>query len=223
MTDDQEPSVGLPNDEMDPEERAWQSWVSPHYRRSDFPALGPTEEQEILIFADRVWGWQIDVAMRLLETDKHADYAALAILMSYFEMIGKHLQGFEGEGASRKHFVIGFGDVFADRPPQETARIAERIYEAVRCGLYHDSITSHGIAIAGRDDAHVIKEQPDADGNVEITINPGGLLDWVRLHFAGYVGELLSEAGTEKRELFHRRFRNVHGSASGEGAGAAET
>jgi hypothetical protein len=209
MSEDGEPrSVG---DEMDPEERGWLSWVSPHYRRCDFPGEGLTEEHEVSVFADRVWGWQLDVAVRLLEADRHSDYAVLAIVASYFEMIGKHLEGFEGHGASEKHFLIGFRDVFADRPPEETERIGGRIYEAVRCGLYHDGVTGAGIAVAGRDDPHGYKEQPDADGNVELMIKPGAILDRVRLHFASYVGELLADPKSDKRARFLRRFRSVHG------------
>ena len=208
---DQDAPVGSIGDSMDPEERAWLSWLSPHYRRCDFPALGLTEEQEVLVFADRVWGWQIDVAARLLAADKHADFAVLAILTSYFEMIGKHLEGFEGRGASERHFLIGFADVFDGLALDARDRIGARIYEAVRCGLYHDSITGAGIAIAGRDDPRVFAELPDLDGKVELMIKPGGVLDTVRLHFASYVGELLSEPEGEKRQRFLRRFRNVAG------------
>lgn len=203
-----ESPTGSIGDSMDPEECAWLSWVSPHYRRRDFPAEGLAEEHAILIFADGVWGWQIDVAARLLETDKRSDYAALAILTSYFEMIGKHLEGFEGRGASARHFLIGFADVCDGLAPEARDRIGERLYEAVRCGLYHDSITGAGIAIAGRDDPRVLAH-PNPDGNVELMIKPGGLLDRVRLHFASYVGELLSEPGGDKRERFLRRFRYV--------------
>ena len=207
-----EPPVGSIGDEMDPEERGWLSWVSPHYRRCDFPAEGLTPEQEVVVFADRVWGWQVDVAARLLAADAHADYAVLSIVTSYFEMIGKHLEGFEEPvGESKAHFLVGFRDVFSERPPEETTRIGERLYEAVRCGLYHDAITGAGIAVSGRDDPRVLAELPDPDGGVELMLSPGGILDRVRLHFASYVGELLAEPESDKRERFLRRFHAVHG------------
>jgi hypothetical protein len=43
-------------DELDPEERAWLSYISPHYARSDLGPEAPSAELKVLVFADRVWG-----------------------------------------------------------------------------------------------------------------------------------------------------------------------
>jgi hypothetical protein len=58
--------------------------------------------------------------------------------MSYFEMIGKHLVGFEGVGASRKHFDVGFDSIFPEVDAEARERIAGRLYVGVRNGMYHD-------------------------------------------------------------------------------------
>ena len=76
-------------------------WISKSYTDADFCGNpGPTERIEI--FRDRVMGWQIDIAkemVRQIETPgtgdvmKHAGYAVLAVLTSYFEMIQQHIEG----------------------------------------------------------------------------------------------------------------------------------
>jgi hypothetical protein len=66
------PSLGLDPDSLDPESRAWESFISPHFRLKDLGRRFPKPEQLIAGFADRVWGWQIDVADRLMKSEQHA-------------------------------------------------------------------------------------------------------------------------------------------------------
>lgn len=187
--------------------RAWLSYVSPHYGRSD---LGPaaTDELKVLVFADRVWGWQLDVAERLVKTDEQSGFAVLGIVMSYFEMIGKHLRGFEGMGESAIHFRVGFDSAFPDVPKDQADRIADRLYKSVRNGLYHDAITSAGIALTRRKDdpPRVLYETPGMDGMREIVINPELLTSHIRRHFASYVAGLLRDPDGETRKGFVKRF-----------------
>lgn len=201
-------------DQLDPEDRAWLSSISPHFTRADLGAGLPSEEVLIQVFADRVWGWQLDVADRLIKTDEHAGFAVLSIVMSYFEMIGKHLRGFEGTGESKAHFRIGFDAVVGKGLTTDQAdRIAERLYGSVRNGMYHDALTSAGIALARHpEDARVLHETRGVDGTVEIVINPERLIGAIRRHFAAYVTELLREPKGEARKAFITRFRWVDGS-----------
>lgn len=191
----------------DPEERAWNSSISPHFRRSDLGPARPSDVQFIMVFADRVFGWQLDTADRLIKADEHAGFAVLSIVISYFEMIGKHIEGFEGEGESRKHFRIGFQSVFQhDFDPEQADSIADRLYSSVRNGLYHDAITSAAIVLR-RDpsDMRIMYAIQGLDGETEIVINPEWLTNRIRDHFAAYVGELLLEPPGELRATFMRR------------------
>ena len=67
-------------DSMDPEVRAWESYISPHFRRKDLGPDAPKVEQLVAVFADRVWGWQIDIADRLMKSEEHGGFAVLAIV-----------------------------------------------------------------------------------------------------------------------------------------------
>jgi hypothetical protein len=189
---------------MDPEERAWESFVSPHFRRKD---LGPvaTPEQIIAVFADRVTGWQIDIADRLMKTEEHAGFAVLSIVASYFEMIGKHLEGFQGVGRSSYHFRKGFDSVFPEVDAAQRERISARIYQDVRNGMYHDAITVGGIALSRSTGDRVLYETPGVDGTVEIVLNPELLTSRIRTHFAAYVAALLADPTSSLRAAFLRR------------------
>lgn len=207
MTDDptsDDAATGLYPDGMDPEERAWKSFISPHFRRKD---LGPvaTPEQVIAVFADRVHGWQIDIADRLIKTEEHAGFAVLSIVSSYFEMIGKHLEGYEGVGRSRYHFGKGFDSVFPEVDAAQRDRVSARIYADVRNGLYHDAITMGGIALSRSTGNRVLYETPGVDGSVEIVLNPELLTSRIRTHFAAYIAALLADPSTELRAAFLKR------------------
>jgi hypothetical protein len=197
-------------EEMDAEERAYASTISPHFRRMDFGPASPTPAQIIAIFADRVNGWQIDVADRLIKSDEHSGFAVLAIVMSYFEMIGKHLTGYEGTGAVGEHFRAGFDSVFQEVDPAERGRFADRLYKGVRNGLYHDAITTSGIVLAREpDDRRILAERATVDDAIEVVVNPELLVARIRTHFAAYVAALLDPSNAELREAFLRRFLAV--------------
>jgi len=68
--------------------------ISPKYTTLDFPN-GMTIENKIDIFADRINGWQIGIAQKIIQHQiQHSGFALLHIVFSYFEMIGKYLSGF---------------------------------------------------------------------------------------------------------------------------------
>lgn len=198
----------MSDSELDAEERAWQSYISPHFKRSDLGTASPNAEQMICLFADRVWGWQIDVADRLIDADEESAFAVLGIVMSYFEMIGKHLEGYEGTGESRVHFRVGFDSAFPEIDGDLAERIANRLYRSVRNGLYHDTITTAGVIIARHpaEDKRLLFERPSLDGSSEVVLNPELLVDRMRRHFAAYVGGLLGDREGEMRAAFLRRF-----------------
>jgi hypothetical protein len=214
--------MGLDPDSLDPEVRAWESFISPHFRRKDLGRDVPKPEQLIAVFADRVWGWQIDIADRLMKSEQYAGFAVLSIIASYFEMIGKHLEGFEGVGESSYHFRKGFDAVFPEAPIDARDRISRRIYLGVRNGLYHDALTSAGIALARDTSSRVMYETPGVDGTTEIVLNPEPLTSRISQHFSVYVGELLAGPGSELRAAFLRRQAWVNGHPIAEAAPDAD-
>jgi hypothetical protein len=83
--------------------------ISEHFTDEQFTPPASLEEK-VAIFADRVWGWQLNVADRM-RADAHAGFAILAVVASYFEMIAKYQEGFVGPGASKDHFKKGVQSV----------------------------------------------------------------------------------------------------------------
>ena len=74
-------------------------WIGPHFRSDFFGERYPDSlslEDKIAIFSDGVRGWQLDVADKVLRQDRHSGFAALSIVISYFEMIARY-EGGKGE------------------------------------------------------------------------------------------------------------------------------
>ncbi len=166
----------------------------------------------MIVFADQVFGWQLDVAEDL-KTHPHAGFAILAIVLSYFETIAKFEAG-DPARRSKVRFKEGIQSVIG---PLATAaqldipsELLDALYEDVRGGMYHSSITSEKI---------MLSSDPDAlfqwDGTL-LVINPHHLVDVIRRHFAKYVGCLMSSdtANAELPDNFEKVFHTRSGGKS---------
>lgn len=184
-------------------------WVSPHFVSSDF-GEAPTLEQVVLLFVDGVWGWQLDQAERLLQASAHAGLAALSVVVSYFEMIEQYREGILGApGTSRTLFSDGVRWVLGDTGTEEAREMMiERLWHAVRNGLYHDALVREGVVLSGELKKGVVMEtRPAPDGRVELAINPHALVRELQRHFAAYVVSLLDPGNAEVRDAFMRRLQ----------------
>ncbi|HLN28253.1 MAG TPA: hypothetical protein VK395_10960 [Gemmataceae bacterium] len=153
----------------------------------------PNVDEKILIFEDRVIGWQIAIAeelRRLIDDPKnkgtpiqHAGFALLSILFSYFEMITQYKRGKDSKGKSDKFIKRGLDDVF---PNRFTDGQRKDIANLVRNGLYHTTFTKKGVLLHGQYEKSIeIK-----DGNV--LVNPHRLVDDIKVHFEQYIQDLKS-------------------------------
>jgi len=184
-------------------------WVSPHFASSDF-GENPTTEQMVILFVDGVWGWQLDQAERLMQASPHAGLAALSVLVSYFEMIEQYREGIVGaRGKSRRLFRDGVRWVLGGAVPKEGAdQMAQRLYDAVRNGLYHDALVREGVVLSGELGSGVVMQtRTSPGGDTELAINPSELVRVLQRHFAKYVVSLLDPGNVELRDAFVRRFR----------------
>lgn len=180
------------------------TWISPNFQNVDFPS-GMSTDQEIEVFADRVKGWQLDIAQQCIDNIRHSGFAVLHIVASYFEMIAKFQDGFAKEGKSQEYFKKGVYSVFPalhNYPREVSDRLLNKLYEDVRCGLYHSGITGSDITINPNLDA-AIGFSEDAQ---RVVINPQKLVPALQQHFQSYIRELRDSRKQDLRDKFEARF-----------------
>src|SRR5262249_44282759 len=142
-------------------------FISPNFTEEQFPSGGPqTLEEKLLVFSDRVSGWQLAIADQLAAQIPHSGFGVLSIVTSYFEMIGMYIHGpnktkevsVRGRGqkqrdwGSREYFEAGVKSVFpqlAHQNAQHVRWFMRAFYQNVRCGLYHHGATRSRIVLTG--------------------------------------------------------------------------
>lgn len=209
-------------------------WISPHYRLSEFDQPLSIDDK-ILIFKDRVFGWKLNIADciinggtslsndgKLINIQKipHSGYAVLDIIFSYFEMIGKYVDGYDQSGRSKHYCQIGLERVFPALFTQRkgsfenqeivvkghgiyvTDYIVKIIYESIRCGLYHSGIASGPVVLSSE------FQTPLAFDPYKglLYINPHKFVKTLINDFEKYIDELSNPANKQLRDNFLRRF-----------------
>ena len=191
--------------------------ISPHFTQHDFELPTIRVEDKIAIFADRVRGWQLDIAERLVRQEQHSGYAVLSIVINYFEMIAKYEQGYEGVYGSQEHFVVGAQTVLAALMSNPDFGVGEdtfkTLYTDVRCGIYHSGLTVGNIVLTAVARKTTLPSGRETEvpvwtshGGSVVYIYPLLLVHWIQRHFSGYVAQLLDPRNDELRQMFERRF-----------------
>lgn len=191
-------------------------YISPNYQDTDF--VGPLSvDDKITIFSDRTYGWQLDIADQLINGKRgpdggiivkaipHSGFAALSIVLSYFEMIAKYRDGFRGKGKSESYFKQGVYSVFPQLktgPSQIVDSLLDVIYSGGRCSLYHSAITNRQIILSCD-----TKVPMGFDPHKSILeINPCLLPPGLEAHLQDYVKQLRNVNNSLLRENFEKRF-----------------
>lgn len=156
-------------------------FVSRKYLSSDF-ASPPTLDEKVTVFEDRVLGWQIDIAQevrRQIESGgdngpfRHAGYALVSLLFSYFEMIAQFIEGTSSQGGSKATFVRGFKYVYPSTTMSNSN--IEEVYKRVRCGMYHDGFTVF-LPILSHDNRKFYPFALNSNGTVAVQMR------WLKVH-----------------------------------------
>ncbi|MGA3023205.1 MAG: hypothetical protein ABSF98_00410 [Bryobacteraceae bacterium] len=172
-------------------------------------------EDKIDVFEDWMNGWLLRHAQALCD-DKYvfrneAGFAILMLATAYFEPIESYHTGQSSEGRSKAFFRRGFLRVFSGLPatlsekgyaePDSVAnKIADEIYDHLRCGLFHEGGTKHKLLIR-EDTAPLGCMLETTTGEVgSIVIDPRRFLAEVQYHLDAYVRQLRdpSQAGLRK-------------------------
>ena len=177
-------------------------WISPNFKDDDFPS-GMSIEQKIKVFADRVNGWQLNIAQQCADNITHSGFAVLHIVVSYFEMIAKYRDGFTQDRESEQYFTKGVFSVFPEleNQGQISDRLLDKLYSEVRCGLYHGGITGSNIWITSDFDSSIVFATDE-----KVAINPHRLVLALKQHFKSYIQELQDSRNKSLRDNFEARF-----------------
>ena len=191
-------------------------WISPNYRDTDFPH--PLSlDNKITVFLDRISGWQLDIADKCINGEKDpsgniirqpltgAGFATLSIVLSYFEMIAKHRDGFQNTGRSEHYFKEGVRSVFpilTTYPRRVVDDLLDALYKGTRCGLYHCAITNSKILLTGETRSPMVFKPTIP----RLIINPHLLVPVLKNHLETYGRDLRNTSNTQLRQDFEARF-----------------
>jgi hypothetical protein len=184
------------------------NWVSPHFTEAD---KGSTPDNDALIevFRDRIDGWQLSIAEEMLRqiedsplypAMKHAAYALISVVFSYFEMVGQLVKMPGKKTGATDDFVAGFEDVYPAWKGR--TRDIETVYDRIRCGMFHNGYTKRGVYIDG--DYTVTFELKSGI----VQLNPHTLVRDLRKHFTALTTRLEIKTNSNLRsnliELLNR-------------------
>jgi len=189
-----------------------------------------TLDDMIDLFNCRVDVWQLGPAVQILKQIeispscsvwRHAAYALLGIVFTYFEMIGKSLNpASQPRGTSKVDFNYGFCDVYpafgstsVGHTDQELPDVAA-FRDRARNGLYHLGYTKgnlfiHNDSSLATDDFFVDRREPEP----KYLVNPHQMTRTIVGHFPSFMGRLRDSSGQsdDLRSRFRRFFVEFHG------------
>ena len=178
-------------------------FISPNHRLEEFPR-GLSLEDKIAVFADRVWGWQLNIAEQVARDIKDSGFAVLSIVLSYFEMIAKYCAGYIDIYESEHYFKEGVKLVFPELSSGEGQEAINALllglYRQVRCGMYHNALT-HGTVELSGDIGTPIEFVSDQGW---IRINPHLLVKAIKNHFYAYLNGTLKDPDRVKDDVTWR-------------------
>ena len=178
--------------------------LSPKYSTRDFPDFpnGMTLENKIDVFEDRIYGWQIGVAKKIIRHDiSHAGLALLQIVVCYFEMLGIYVAGYIGDRRSPANFKKGFKATFPEIGDEEE-EFVNTFYDSIRNGLYHVGLPKAGVILHCGNHGSV----GFLPGTRNLVVCPDALVDDIDIKFRQYVTDLRNPEKTELRRHFESRF-----------------
>lgn len=181
------------------------------------------------LFECRVEVWQLGPAVEIWKQHDakkevksspwaHSAYALLAIVFTYFEMIGKSLNpGSRSRGTAGSDFNYGFCDVypsFASPSGQYTDEAlpdVQQFRDRVRNGLYHLGYTKGHLFIHDEPRSRVPEDFwiDRTESPPRYFVNPHQVTRKIVDHFPGFIERVRSD--NDLRDRFRRFFVTFHG------------
>lgn len=186
--------------------------VSYKSRRRDFPKKWKDlnfENHKLRLFQEQIEGWVIKVAKEIKDKKiGHADFAVLAILLSYFENIAKFKVGFTKQGKDSKsgyYFRKGLRLVFPKLKKSQKDKIHDLFYSQTRSGLYHVGLTGPKVELDCSINAAFVFN------NKRLIICPKKMIPEIKEHFDKYCQDLRDPKNKTLRVNFQKRLKFVWG------------
>jgi hypothetical protein len=198
------------------------NFISKTFTTAHFPNGPQTTDEKVLVFTDRVRGWQLDPALRCIRSDPHAGFAVLHIVVSYFEVVGmiefdatthSYLKKSSGGWESGREFKAGLMTVLPELSTQNSKHVRwfrNDFYKKVRCGLYHQSMTRSGILVSGQlahQDGYEFLDLGNQGS--AIIINPERLAQRLSEHLANFELRLRDPQNQQLRRQFEQVFAKL--------------
>lgn len=152
---------------------------------------------KINIYEDRVNGWFLDIG-RLLIPNVYSEFVILQIAISYIEGNQQLRDGKISTGHSETCFAKAVQRIFA--PDGVILEDAKILYREVRCGLFHQGMTSKRVLLSSA----FSKAMMHMDGG--IYINPCLFFNRVVNDFHKYIHELKLPSNDDSRKKFEKIF-----------------
>lgn len=189
--------------------------ISPRFRASKASpgAFGDWVD----IWEDRIWGWQLEHAERLLGQGHDAAFAALHLAVAFVEPYEVFRAGESSDGKSRRFFKSGFSRIFnASQPPLTPAQLdaaADALYTEVRCGLFHGGMTGTKVYVSNAVSGIEVQLAPSTNTVRQILLNPESFVRGIVREFRQFVARLRNPADPEYLVLkanFEKAWHLVH-------------
>jgi len=171
-------------------------YVSPRFTHRKLEP--PFYKDVVDVFEDRMRGWLLDPALKLLESNDFS-IASVSLVTSYFEGIEIYHSGQDSKNNSKAFFRRGFLRVFemGGEPAAVQERVTDGLYDLLRCGFAHDSMFRNGINFSTVRREPLLVTMKRKDGQYDpsvplesVVINPRSFVEGVERHFSRYVNEL---------------------------------
>jgi len=186
--------------------------LSPKYSTLDFPHFpnGMTLENKIDVFEDRISGWQIGIAKKMIQGGiQHSDLALLQIVVCYFEMLGMYRSGYIGDHQSSSNFKKGFRATFPEIGEKEEGFL-NAFYKKIRNGVYHIGLPKAGVILS----CHTPGSVAFIPGTTILAVCASRLVEDIDIKFHQYVTDLRNPEKAELRRNFESRFHYDNSDAS---------
>ena len=194
------------------------SWITWRHLASDLKSC--SFDKKVEIFREKLWGWYLYVAELCINSGEDLRYkgeqvrairdsgfGVLKLTFDYFELIARYYEGSINDAKcndTAKKFQIGLKKVFPelDSESPEVVAFLSRLYQGVRCELYHNSRTAPGIILNGGNNPMFAF---DSKQNC-LRINPHRIPKALIHHLDQYCEELRTGTDAALKRNFEARF-----------------